>query len=127
MFKKLLYPAILVVLISSSPVTAQDTGGEGLGWDEGRASIMNDSLHELVEYEPFKSFPPEKLKLFASCLVEKRIQIGKKVGCGWSADPGVSPQQYFADQYKCFEDGGYGKAGRIEHSAFCSALIEQYF
>ncbi len=125
MITKLISPGLLLMFIASTPVVAQDAGD--LGWDEGRATIMKDSLYELHEYEPFKSWPDAERNLFATCVVEKRIQMGKKLGCGWSVEPGVTPQQHFEDQYKCFEDGGYGKAERIAHSNFCNALVKHYF
>lgn len=126
MITKHFFIGIFIMIVSASSI-AQSTGANSLGWDEGRASIMEDSLNELSEYEPFKSLPMAQLKLFASCLVEKRIQMGKKLGCTWQIPAGVTPQQHFSEQYQCFEEGGYGKAARIEHSAFCMALLEQTY
>jgi len=128
MIKKTLTLSLFMLLSGFGPAAiAQDAGEDHLGWDEGRASIMKDSISELSEYDGFKSMSPKQLKLFATCVVEKRIQMGKKLGCGWNVHPGSTPQQHFADQYKCFEDGGFGKAERIEHSTFCRTLVDQYF
>ncbi|MGH8585193.1 MAG: hypothetical protein ACREWE_03055 [Gammaproteobacteria bacterium] len=53
--------------------------------------------------------------------------MGKKIGCKWQMKPGITAQEHLAEQYKCFQDGGYGKAARTEHGEFCGVLIREYF
>ena len=102
-------------------------GAQESDWDYGRKQIMEESILEIREYPQFKYLPSSHIRLFASCIVEKRIQMGKKIGCKWRMKPGVTAQEHIAEQYQCFENGAYGKAQRTEHGEFCGLLISEYF
>ena len=113
---------LLLILPFSFSALAQESD-----WDYGRNQIMQESILEIREYPEFKYLPSSHVRLFAACIVEKRIQMGKKLGCKWEMKPGVAAQEHLAEQYQCFETGGYGKAQRTEHGEFCGTLIREYF
>lgn len=113
---------ILSLLALSTAAVAQESD-----WDYGRNQIMEESILEIREYPQFKYLPSSHVRLFASCIAEKRIQMGKKLGCKWQMKPGITAQEHLAEQYQCFEEGGYGKAQRTEHGEFCGILIREYF
>lgn len=113
---------MLLLSLLTTVATAQQSD-----WDYGRNQIMGEAILELREFPEFKHLPSSHVRLFASCIVEKRIQLGNKLGCKWEMKPGAAPQDHLAEQMQCYEEGGYGTAQRIEHGEFCGILIREYF